>query len=151
MREILFRGKRKEDGKWIEGYLAAYDLICPSYPEDTLNATGEYCGQVPYVGFVEVDSESVGQSTTLKDKNGRRIFEGDIIQIRFEGDAEPPGKPESWYETGKVIWHDQLHGWYVVFDSPDGVPIQEYDGCDDVFLIGNIHDHPELMEDAQHD
>lgn len=136
MREILFRGKSLGNGDWLEGSL---------FIDDKGEKHEILAGYVNYRLSWEVDPETVGLYTGLKDKNGKRIFEGDIIQIRFEGDAEPPSKPESWYETGKVIWHDQLHGWYVVFDSPDGIAIQEYDGCDDVFIVGNIHDHPELL------
>jgi uncharacterized phage protein (TIGR01671 family) len=158
MREILFRGKRKEDGKWIEGYLAAHDLICPSYPEDTLNATGEYCGQVPYVGFVEVDPESVGQSTALKDNNGKRIFEGDIVRTQPFSDR-PYSKKAKFKQHIGVVRYDVRHyksfhdEYEQDYKAAWDVDIKDYDryGCCSwsafykCEVIGNIHDNPELM------
>lgn len=138
MREILFRGKNRNN-EWIQG-----NLLC--YPD--VNRAFIHVGDYFKGGACEVIKSTVGQFTGVLDENGRKIFEGDLIQIRFEGDAEPPSTPPVWYETGKVVWHGQLHGWYVIFDSPDGIPIQEYDDCDGVFVIGNIHDNPELLEGA---
>jgi len=142
MREILFRGKRIDNGEWVEGMLVQH------HEEIKASIVLNHFGVTEEVDFICVDPSTVGQYTGLQDKNGKRIFEGDIIQIRFEGDAEPPSTPPVWYETGKVIWHEQLHGWYVVFDDPDGVAIQEYRDGDDVFVIGNIHDNPELLQEV---
>lgn len=136
MREILFRGKRTDNGEWIEGYLAAYDLICPSYPEDTLNATGEYCGQVPYVGFVEVDPKSVGEYTGMSDKNGKRIFEGDIVFL-----ANRFGKGLHWI----VVWHkgtlslkQGLCDYWACFEDMEGYTFE---------VVGNIRDEPDDEEE----
>ena len=145
MREHLFRGRRKGNGEWIEGYLAAHDLICPSYPEDTLNATGEYYGKVPYVGFVEVDPETVGEYTGMPDKNGKRIFEGDIVR-HHNGN---PYTDSDNIELGKVYWDEKYCGWRRTSNGAF------HHGCVDTYrmspdcvyeVIGNIHDNPELME-----
>lgn len=132
MKEILFRGKRLDNGEWVDGYLAAYDLICPDYPEDTSNATGDYYGQTPYVGFVEVDRSTVGQFTGLTDNNGKRIFEGDIVDILTENE-----------EIGVVEYKD---GGFLV--SADGFCVDFHSNINgtDLEVIDNIHDNPELLE-----
>lgn len=136
MRELLFRGKRRDNGGWIEGYLAAHDLICPSYPEDTLNATGEYCGQVPYVGFVEVDPETTGQFTRISDDHLKRIFEGDICRAK---NMLHNGKEElftvEWYENGFYLIDDTGTPWHPCL-------------LEDIENIGNIYDLPELLGGA---
>ena len=127
MREILFRGKRIDNGEWVDGCLAAYDLICPNYPEDTSNAMGDYYGQTPYVGFVEVDPETVCQFTGLTDKNGKRIFEGDILTLRT-------GIPHvARFEDGAFFFENT------------GIPIRF---ANKFTVIGNIHDNPDLLEDS---
>ena len=138
MHEILFRGKRVDNGEWVEGCLAAYDLICPNYPEDTSNATGDYYGQTPYVGFAEVDPSTVGQFTGLTDKNGKRIYEGDVVlypwnyqdktkrfTIKFKDGqfvASPIKKTEDYW--------DFMVGGY----------------SKEMEIIGNVHDNPELLD-----
>lgn len=138
MREILFRGKRLRDGTWVYGNL---------FVDEKKDKHEILCGYTNYRIAWEVDPKTVGQFTGLT-ANGKKIFDGDIIKICFEEDGEPPSTAHVWCEIGKVIWHEQLHGWYVLFDNPDGVQMQEYaDYLDDVEVIGNIHDNPELLED----
>lgn len=140
MREIIFRGKRKDTGEWVEGYYSGYGLICQNEPEDTYNATGDYCGQTPYVGFVEVDPATVGQYIGQTDKNGKKIFEGDILRI-----TDRYGKFLDWrveFRKGAFsIKHPDCNYWCGIGDF-DGYIIE---------IIGNIHDNPELMEEGNHE
>lgn len=82
MREILFRGKRMDNGEWIKGYYAPigeYHYILTGRLE-----------LVPYLGFEHflVNPDTVGQFTGLTDKNGVKIFEGDIIEFNDPYDGK---------------------------------------------------------------
>ena len=125
----LFRAKRKDNGEWIVGYLAAYDLMALDYPEDTTNATGTYYDQTPYVGFVEVDPYTVTPWTTLTDANNKRIFDGDILKSREI--------------TFVVIWnHD---GRFIGRTIEKEIRIMYIDREPNATVIGNIFDNPELL------
>ena len=127
-REILFRGKSYTDGKWHYGYYM-YRFATPFSPErheiTELSGLGYNC--IP---------ETVGQYTGLTDKNGKRIFERDICNCRkFEC-------------VGKIEWceYDASFDFYVlcgggVYDSEN-----LYDYADELEIIGNCYDNPELLE-----
>lgn len=131
MREILFRGKRLDNGEWGEGYLY-------------ITHTGEYeIGRYNAETNIErwtfiVDPATVGQYTGLTDKNGKRVFEGDLCLCdRNINDMLD--------ETVFEIMFDPLRGYYG--ESSWG---SEFDGtsfelCE---VIGNIHDNPELLRGA---
>ena len=127
MREILFRGKRTDNGTWTYGY-----LFC--IWERTYLCWGT-TNNVP--NMKEVFSETVCQYTGLTDKNGRKIFEGDIL-----GGFLDEEYPE--HETVVVVeWHENMwvtrQGEYL----PD---LLELDDSDCFEVIGNIYDNPELLE-----
>lgn len=133
MREILFRGKRSNDGGWIEGYLLRSDertFIAPA-PEclSSLYMMNSYS----FIGFHEVDTSTVGQYTGLTDKNGKKIFEGDILRyINEDG--------ESHYIT--VVFEECA---FLIEDEEITDPdlLTSY-GCLGLEVFGNIHDNPEL-------
>ena len=132
MREILFRGKRVDNGEWVEG-----DLRHGNYFGG--DKTVYIVQNEVYTVNIPVIPETVGQYTGLIDKNGRRIFEGDIIKI-----------PDDYEQYGHNA--GQLYAVYFAFGGFRLKPKfnkeargywLEDDG--EVEVIGNIHDNPELL------
>lgn len=128
MREILFRGKR--EGKWIKGSLVRF-------PDGTTEIcySGEKC-DIDELDKATVAAETVGQFTGLTDKNGKRIFEGDIVRW--------PGRKEVGivqYGEFNCSCCDGVFGWH--FGTED---IRDHDSYE---VIGNIHDNPELLSDSE--
>ena len=126
MREIIFRAKMKTDnGEYKKGDWVFGDLVRLKDGEKTLTMI---------YGFGEVDPETIGQYTGLTDKNGTKIFEGDIVK---DGQAQMLGKVV--YATA-VDDFDGIAG-FMVDDIDDG--LQNYNGFWHlVEIIGNIHDKP---------
>lgn len=128
MREILFRGKRKKgDKRWVEG-----DLL---HGYSGFGITNRY-----YAGSsFEVVPETVGQYTGLEDKNGKKIFEGDIVKY---SEIDIDGSDDKYIG---VIYYNQSTANYVIQKGKYMVNFVTSWICD-VEVIGNIHDNPELME-----
>lgn len=125
MRDILFRGK-SIDGTWHYGV----PLV---YTEDYV------CIAAPHSYNKKVESITIGQYTGLTDKNGKKIFEGDIVKTdKF---SEPNKQYIIKYDLqfGAFIGQDRYNCYFVTFDGDS----------DEFEVIGNIHDNPELLEIAE--
>ena len=128
MREILFRGKRLDNGEWV------YGSFC-------MDAREQFNGLCGVDGFIrlydkakgkmqtyEVDRETVGQYTGMKDKNGKRIFEGDILSLMT-------GIPHVVrFEDGAFALENTA------------IPIRFANKFE---IIGNIYDNPELIKEEK--
>ena len=138
MREILFRSKRIDTGEWIEGYLVKLGRESFSDPE----RYGICNKAIPLGGsgvcynlkIAEVIPETVGQYTGLTDKNGKKIFEGDILSYIEEIETRSRGK-----ETLKGIYEVKFE--YCGFSPLDCL------ACNHLEIIGNIHDNKELLNE----
>lgn len=139
MREILFRGKRIDNGEWVEGWLYKRFM----YPDNMVDAIQVYDGSdFGHVEYHPVISETVGQYTGLKDRNGVRIFEGDVIkthsglvgQIVFGNhyDDEDGSYSNGWFLAGRD-------------EAGDNCTLSLDDKWRGHMIIGNIHDNSELL------
>ncbi len=131
MREILYRGKRKDNDEWVYGYYCRCgwtgkekDVIIPSH------ASALY--------GIDVIPETVGQYIGLKDKNGNKIFEGDIV--KYYGICKPI--------IGVVkICEEDFSGLYGVCETfTDGSGTSLLKSKIDCQVVGNIYDNPELLK-----
>lgn len=129
MREILFRG-RDTHGVWQYGDYIRYDDEMCNITDTTIYRHAHLC-----------NTETVGQYTGLTDKNGTKIFEGDIVRITDEH--------ESIYDCNCGVGDIQFkYGhWYVLGKPQNSL----WDLCDCYYceVIGNIHDNPELLKNGQ--
>ena len=136
MREILFRGKRMDDGEWVEGYLVkAVGGECMILP-----VTTEHCGGAEFSEGYHCDPTTVGQYTGLKDKNGKRIFEGDICRNTRTG------------EIVSVKWHGTMAGYVWNKRRADGFLFdfgELFRACDKYEVIENIHDNPDMLKGGE--
>lgn len=136
VREIIFRGKRKDNGEWVEGSYMYANSRCWIVDNGARFDYGELDD------CEEVDPQTVGQFVGLVDRKDRKIFEGDIVK-------DPGVAPQ--YPGVYVVEFD--YGSFGLRNITDGaISITPFDDSEyyiDAFsieVIGNIHDNPELLE-----
>ena len=122
MREILFRGKLKSNGEWSFGNLnvslRGTVIITPD--------------ETPIGKYGQVIPSTVGQYTGLTDKNGKKIFEGDIVKYKNNSPCKVG------YIDGQFVmmWKNFYRNFEQVYD-------------DEIEVIGNIHDNPEVLKETE--
>ena len=140
MREILYRGKainrdkgyhrtNYKNGEWV------YGLVTRLYDERFENLPAEM-RDIDGVGGIEVDYKTVGQYTGLTDKNGKKIFEGDIVKDEYS---------KGQYQYFKVIYDERTYRWET--ENKYGMLGQLCNVMGECEVIGNIHNNPELLGD----
>jgi len=127
MREHLYRGIREDNGDWAEGHYFV-DVIQDEDRDAFIHVPYIMTPYGDHYQQHEIKLETVGQYTGLKDKNGVKIFEGDIVRNQYERIGvivfEGVGFRIKWNEISDslIVWQNKLEA------------------------IGNIHDNPELLE-----
>ena len=145
MREIEFRGKDKNTGKWVYGFYLeqdTYNMGSKNTKKDLLiENAGLIVQNSKYNSAIVIDKETLGQYTGLKDKNGKEIFEGDIVSFNLKSDSE--GRPNI---TGYIEYQTTFSGYRSM--SFKGSFALDYN-IKDIEVIGNIYDNPELLEEGK--
>ena len=138
MREILFRGKRLDNGEWIYGNLFVPDI--PDAPVEICTGTNRV--RITY----EVDPDTVGQYTGLTDKNRKPVFEDDICKDGWGNNcAVKFGRVNIRCCGCCYDYHDAV-GFFLAPKNGRGDCDADGNVWDYVEVIGNIHDNPELVE-----
>lgn len=145
MKEVLYRGLTTQKPKshafnhvWVEGDLIISDGKYYIHPRSNKVRVQGELGQL--IIMHEVIPETVGQFTGLSDKNGKKIFKGDIVRCFYQ----------TWftdYSLSYVVeWNKKKFCWSLHMLSSEvqnNISEDEHFACE---VIGNIHDNPELLE-----
>lgn len=132
-REILFKAKRKDNGEWVEGQ---YVYITNPLTEDGKPIKHLICNGTNIFNDL-IDPDTLCQYTGLTDKNGKKIWENDICEMVYDG---------------------VVHIYIIVWDKEEldfkgtngkenyGINFEYLGCCEEIVVIGNIFDNPELLE-----
>lgn len=126
----LFKAKRLDNAEWVIG-----NLVFSVYHKNDV-CVGQYGNEV---GMHEVDSSTICQCTGLKDKNGKLIWENDIVAY-WDTYSTESGLAEADCD-GQVVWEDET----MSFQVTNRLSAESYEVLDECSVIGNIIDSPELM------
>ena len=158
MLEILFRGKRKDNGEWVKGFYGINTICCEqsTYLSAVISKMPQ--GIYDYESW-EVELETVGQYTGVTDKNGTKIFEGDIIES-VSRLVNSVGTPTGGTDISRYIIEWGEHKWVKkkffcnrcdYWKKNNVLPEDLYPNTASRYceVIGNIYDNPELLEDGE--
>lgn len=140
MREILFRGKRKDNGEWIEGFAYEHEAPLTCFANDPKEKSKWYIVRTAFadwglprkVEMIEVVPETLGQFVGKTDKNGVKIFEGDIV---------------SYNNSHEVVrWNTEIVPCFCLgIGGGSSTAFHPYKISKRHVVVGNVHDNPELL------
>ena len=132
MREILFKAKRKDNGEWVEGYYCKTTIGNDIRPSDVIFVPFKVSRNEEW-GWMKVDSDTLCQYTGLTDKNGKRIWENDILRNK-KGDI------------GVVQWFEEHTAFMIWNKTKNCVCYLSENDFSKIEVIGNVFDNAELLE-----
>ena len=158
-REIKFRGKTVPDGRWVYGYYVVMENETKTVTRhaimDLLDKENQYIkdGKSYHMSVSVVEAETVGQFIGLYDRNGKEIYEGDIVYSEFE-DGSNGSSLVGWNEKqscfglmDEYAYRSKLEGFeYPAFINH--VMLAHMRDAKLFKVIGNIYDNPELLKDS---
>lgn len=124
-REIMFRGWNKKNKRWLYGYYCVNRGEHFIAPDEFVNPLASYEDYV-------VEADTVGQFTGIKDKKGKKIFEGDILVIS--------------QLLAVVLWNEELATFALQFQFEDKVGLKPLGGWQTMKIIGSVHENQELIK-----
>lgn len=137
MREILFRGKDSITKRWVYGALVQQQDDLLKEKAFIISYSNYQFGDFSEAVMHEVDPETVGQYTGFVDKKGKKIFEGDIVSI---------------YNSKAFLFAVEWNNHYILKCTTNGVSdniLNVIESPEDVEVVGNIYDNPELIKDGE--
>lgn len=148
-RQHLFRAKRKDNGEWVERSLIISGESC-FISTGRVNVKGLVaCDKLCFEIF-EVIPETVCEWTGLEDKNGKKVFEGDIVKTHYANTNKTEFIEQVIFEGGcfraQAKYKDNSSHSAPLYDGTPHLAIDKSVYMDSVEVIGNIHDNPELLE-----
>lgn len=140
----LFKAKRVDNEEWVIGYygvIGERNVIIEKYAENYY--CPDTCESRHGNQIHEVNSKTICQCTGLKDKNGKLIWENDIVGF-WDTYSTENGQAEMNC-IGKVVWDDET----ISFQVTNRLSAESYEVLDECSVIGNIFDNPELLESEE--
>ena len=141
MRQIQFRGRKVSDGKWVLGFYAEPTWCWHKFGKHNawiITGAVSNGGYFNVTGRFAVENDTVGQYVGLCDTNGLKIFEGDVVRF-----TRTDALGWTRERVGVVKYYDRLPVFYILSSTGDA---WDWVVCENITVIGNIHDNPELMK-----
>ncbi len=143
----LYKAKRVDNGEWVQGAVLFHDT-------DATTIFNQHPGDGSLQGF-EVDQSTICQCTGLKDKNGKLIWENDIISFQRDNDDCPFPNKDTKKRVGKVFWQDFRADFAIGMGRHGSKSLNDdlwkyVRNGNRVEVMGNIFDDPELLEGKNH-
>ena len=139
----LFRAKRTDNGEWVEGYIVIYT-------SGRFDIHKKCIEQHDALAVYEVDPSTICQCTGLKDKNGKLIWENDIVSFQFDNDDCPFPNKDTKKRIGKVFFSDFRASWSIAMGKNGSKSLNNdlwkyVQNGNRVEVIGSAIDNPELL------